>query len=79
MKVVQTFGREPRVRTVDEQLSAQDVAERLHVHLRTVARLRKQYERSDGKDGLGPWWKCGGKITRIAARDVNRFMESRTI
>jgi excisionase family DNA binding protein len=59
-------------RTVEEQLSVDEVADRLGVDPSTVWRWI-----SDGK--IAPVRKLGRRITRVPASAVNRFLEARTV
>ncbi len=62
----------PPERTVEEHLSIQQVADRLHVDYSTVWRWIDQ-----GK--IAPVRKLGHSITRVPASSVNRFLAERTV
>jgi transposase len=66
-------------REVEEQLSPEEIAERLNVDISTVFRWMKVYRETDGKEGLGPCRKLGRRTSRVPASGVNRFLESRTV
>lgn len=62
----------PTTRTVEEQLSVPQVAERLGVEQSTVWRWI-----AAGK--IKPVRKLGHRITRVPASAVNRFLAERTV
>lgn len=59
-------------RTVEEQLSIEQIAERLNVHADTVRRWIK-------KGKLGPPRKLSRQIVRFPASAVNAFLERHTV
>lgn len=64
---------------VEKHYSVQEIAELLGVTVRTVWNYIDVGTRSGGKDGIHPVIKLSHKATRIPARAVNRFLESRTL
>jgi excisionase family DNA binding protein len=57
---------------LEEQLTVEAVAERLHVDESTVWRWIKKGE-------ISPVRRLGRKCTRVPSSSVNRFLEARTV
>lgn len=66
-------------RQVEEYLSAEELARRLSLHVRTIKRWKRLYEATQGRDGLGPWVKFGRNLVRVSAGAVNGFLERRRV
>lgn len=82
-KLAGKLGREVeawlRDHTVEPHYSAERAAELLEVTERTIWNYVDLYDRTGGRDGIGPYVKISHKVVRIPASAVNRFLRSRTI
>jgi len=68
-----------RGQVVENHYSVESVAKMLEVSERTVWERIAQFERSGGKEGLGPIVKLSHKVVRIPASSVNRLLESHRV
>ncbi len=60
---------------VEEHLRPGQVAERLHVHVRTVHRWIELGRRTNGRCGIWPVIYPGRKVVLIPASSITRFLE----
>lgn len=76
IRVLQAVLREG---VLEQHYSAATLAERLELTERTVWNYVELYERTGGKEGIGPVVKISHKVVRIPASAVNAFLKTRRI
>jgi transcriptional antiterminator len=64
-----------QARELEEHLTPAEIAERLKVSTRTVARWIDEGTASRGKRGLWPVRKLGRKCVRVPVSALNRFFD----
>ncbi len=68
-----------RDRNVEPHYSVGTLAELLEVSERAVWGYVEDYERSGGREGIGPFVKISHKVVRVPASAVRRFLAAKTI
>jgi len=68
-----------RDRSVEPHYSVESLAELLEVTERTIWNYLELYEKSAGREGIGPYVKISNKVVRIPASSVNRMLSAKTI
>jgi hypothetical protein len=78
-RLARSFAEWLRGRTVEQLYSAESAAKLLEVTERTFHSYADLYERTGGKDGIGPKITLSFKTVRYRASSINRFLQARTM